>query len=92
MSINDRQSTRVPIQIEVEFNHKKTGALTLTTRDISNSGIFIKIAPEKHPPIGTTAQVKIKNNFADGEEPPTLEMKVVRHSKSGIGLLFIDSL
>ncbi len=39
--------------------------------------------------IGTVAKVKLKNDFEDDEEPPTLEMKVVRHSKNGIGLEFI---
>ena len=89
MSIADRQSPRVPIQLEVEFNHQETGVLTLMTKDISDTGIFIKIPPEDQPPLGTTAEVKLKNNFEDGEEPPTLEMKVVRQSKSGIGLIFV---
>ena len=88
MSISKRQSPRLPINLEVEFNHKVTGVIYLQTKDISDSGIFIKLPPEQHPPVGTTAQVKLKNNFEDGEEPPILEMRVVRQTKNGIGLAF----
>jgi len=90
MSIQNRKAQRIPIQLEVEFNHDSTGTVNLVTKDISDTGIFIKLEPEKQPPIGTTAQVKLKNNFEDGEEPPLLKMKVVRQSKTGIGLIFIS--
>ncbi len=89
MSISDRKAPRLPIQLDVEFNHQETGVITLVTKDISDSGVFIKLPVEEHPPIGTVVKVKLKNDFEDGEEPPTLEMKVVRHSNSGIGLEFI---
>ena len=89
MSISNRKAPRLPIQLDVEFHHQETGVITLVTKDISDSGVFIKLATEEHPPIGTMAKVKLKNDFEDDEEPPTLEMKVVRHSKSGIGLEFI---
>ncbi|MCP3675601.1 MAG: PilZ domain-containing protein [Gammaproteobacteria bacterium] len=89
MSISDRKAPRLPIQLDVEFNHQETGVITLVTKNISDTGIFINLSVEKHPPIGTVAKVKLKNDFEDGEEPPTLEMKIVRHSKSGIGLEFI---
>jgi len=86
---NDRGSPRLPIQLEVEFDHDETGTINLTTKDISDTGIFINLDADKHPPVGTTAKVKLKNNFDDGEEPPTLMMKVVRQTKEGIGLQFI---
>lgn len=88
MSIKDRQSPRVPIKLEVEFNHQLTGVIYLETKDISDTGIFIRLPLEQQPPIGSTALVKLKNNFEDGEEPPTLEMRVVRKTDSGIGLVF----
>jgi len=88
MSIADRVAPRIPIKLEVEFNHEETGKVTLLTKDISDTGVFIKLDPKDYPPIGTVAQVKLNNDFEDGEEAPTLEMKVVRHSKSGIGLKF----
>ena len=88
MSITDRNSPRLPIKLEVEFNHQATGVIYLQTKDISDTGIFIELPPEQHPPVGTTAMVKLKNNFDDGEEPPILEMRVVRQTKKGIGLAF----
>lgn len=89
MSINQRHSPRIPIKIEVEFNHPGTGTITLMTKDISDSGIFIKMEQQQQPPLGTTARVRLKNKFEDGEEPPVLEMEVVRQSTTGIGLKFI---
>jgi len=89
MAISKRQSPRVPIQLEVEFDHQHTGVLFLKTRDISDTGIFIKLPTSDYPPIGTKAKVKLKNNFENGEDPPILDMEVVRHSSSGIGLTFL---
>ena len=89
MSSNKRHSPRLPIQLEVEFNHDETGVLNLVTKDISDSGIFINIEPDNQPPINTTAKVKLKSDFEDGEEAPTLLMIVVRKEENGIGLKFI---
>jgi len=89
MNSNKRQSPRLPIQLEVEFNHDKTGLLNLMTKNISDSGVFINIEPDKQPPLNTNAKVKLKNDFEDGEEAPTLLMRVVRKEENGIGLEFI---
>lgn len=89
LSNNQRHSQRIPIKLEVEFNHKATGVLTLFTKNISDTGLFIEMPTTDYPPIGTSAQVRLKNNFEDGEEPALLKMKVVRHADIGIGLAFI---
>ena len=89
MSIDQRRSPRLPIQLEVEFNHEETGLVSLMTKDISDTGVFIQLEPEKQPPIDTIAKVKLKNDFEDGEEPATLVMKVVRQTDKGIGLEFV---
>lgn len=89
MDSNKRSSPRVPIKLEVEFDLDDSNPLTFVTKDISDTGIFISMLPEDQPPVGTTAHVKLKNNFEDGEEPPLLKMQVVRQSKNGIGLIFL---
>ncbi len=89
MSKSERKSPRVPIQLEVEFDHQDTGIIILVTKDISDTGVFIKLPKEEYPPVGTKARVKLKDNFGNGEEPPMLDTEVVRHSRSGIGLRFI---
>ena len=61
----------------------------MVTKDISDTGVFITLELDKQPPLGTLAKVKLKNDFEDGEEPQTLEMKVVRKTKHGFGLEFI---
>jgi len=89
MNSNKRRSTRLPIQLEVEFTHDEMGLVHLVTKNISDTGVFITVAEDKQPPIGTTAMVKLKKDFEDGEEAPTLHMRIVRKEKQGIGLEFI---
>ena len=89
MSSNKRRAPRVPIKLEVEFNHESTGVILMMTKDISDNGIFIEMLVEDHPPVETIAQVRLKNDFDDGDEPPLLNMKVTRQTDSGIGLEFI---
>jgi hypothetical protein len=84
-----KRAPRTPIQLSVEFNHQETGLLTLKTKNISDTGVYIALAPEQHPPIGTLAKIQLKNSFADGEPPPSLTVKVVRHDNEGIGLEFV---
>ncbi|NNJ72309.1 MAG: PilZ domain-containing protein [Enterobacterales bacterium] len=90
MSPQKHRAPRIPMQLEVEFNHEDIGYHTFKTKNISETGVFIEIPPEKHPPIGTLAHVKLKNAFADGEEPQTLEMEVVRATEDGVGLKFTE--
>ena len=85
-----RGSPRIPMQLEVEFTHEDIGYHTFTTRNISETGVFLEIPPEKQPPVGTFAHVKLKDNFADGEEPQQLEMQVVRATDTGVGMKFVD--
>ncbi|PCJ46337.1 MAG: pilus assembly protein PilZ [Gammaproteobacteria bacterium] len=89
MNMNKRRSPRLPIQLEVEFDHEQTGTVSLVTKDISDTGVFIQLTEDQQPPLGTIARVKLKNDFEDGEEAPILQMKVVRNTPTGIGLEFI---
>ena len=90
MTVNKRRSPRIPMKLDVEFIHDDVGQQYLVTKDISETGVFIQIPPEQQPAVGTLAKVKLKDNFADGEEPPSLTMRVVRQAENGIGLEFID--
>ena len=90
MSIHNRRSPRIPMQLEVEFHHDQTGQLYLVTKDISETGVFIKMPPDQQPEIGSLAKVRLKDNFADGEEPQQLTMRVVRSTDEGIGLEFVN--
>ena len=87
---NNRRSPRLPMKLDVEFTHEEIGHHYLVTKDISETGVFIKIPPEQQPNVGTYAKVKLKDNFADGEEPDTLTMRVVRQCDDGIGLEFVE--
>lgn len=89
MSIKNRRSPRIPMQLEVELLHDVTGEMVLKTKDISETGVFVKMPPEDQPAIGTECLVRLKDNFADGEEPQTLTMRVVRQTENGIGLEFV---
>ena len=89
MSIKNRRSPRIPMQLEVEFNHDNVGQLILVTKDISETGVFVKMPLDQQPGVGSLVSVKLKDSFADGEEPQTLTMKVVRSTEKGIGLEFV---
>ena len=89
MGNQEQRAPRVKVKLELEFSHQSTGTIFLKTSDISDTGIFIYLNPEKQPPLGAFAQVKLNTNFEDGEEPPELEVKVVRQTEDGVGLLFI---
>lgn len=89
MTEQKKRAPRTPIKLAVKFDHEATGLLTLHTVNISDTGLYISLEPEQHPPIGTIAKVQLKNSFADGEAPPSLTVKVVRHDDKGIGLEFV---
>lgn len=89
MNNEKRGAPRIPMQLEVEFNHEHLGYHTFKTKNISETGVFLLIPQDQQPPIGTLAHVKLKDNFADGDEPQTLEMEVVRATEDGVGMRFI---
>ncbi len=87
---NKRGDSRMPVTLTVEVTHESVGTLELKTRDMSNGGIFVFLDADPGLPIGLEVTVKVKGRLGDGEEPPTLQMEVVRAEPLGFGLKFLD--
>jgi len=87
---NKRDNSRMPVTLTVEITHESIGTVELKTRDMSNGGIFVIIDSDPGLEVGLEVMVKVKGKLGDGEEPPTLKMKVVRAEPQGFGLKFIE--
>ena len=87
---NKRDNSRMPVTLTVEITHESIGTIELKTRDMSNGGIFVIIDKKPGLTVGLEVLVKVKGKLGDGEEPPTLKMKVVRAEPQGYGLKFLD--
>ncbi len=84
----NRRHERYAMSLEVEVSHVESGKTTLSTKDISDGGIFLYMPNQLRPAIGTVMHLKLRGLLA-GEEPPTVKVKVVRTTDEGIGLQFI---
>lgn len=82
-----RKETRLGIKLEVELRSEEQ-ELSLETRDLSNSGVFLTATNSALPAEGTIVELKIKQPLADSE-PPVVKARVVRLDNDGIALAFI---
>lgn len=63
------------------------GEVRAVTRDISDSGVFVLVNPVPKLPVGA----HIKMHMLDSRQPDiAFNMKVVRSTADGIGMMFID--
>ena len=75
------------VNARVQLMHGAIGKIRARTRDISDSGVFVEVYPVPKLPIGS----HIKMYMLDSSLPAiAFNMKVVRSTADGIGLMFID--
>jgi hypothetical protein len=86
--INNREHSRHPIGVSIKITHESIGELLLETKDISDGGLFVAVNPEKMPPLGTIVEGQVQGM---AEDPPIVEMEVVRVTNNGIGLKYINT-
>lgn len=84
-----RRETRLEIRLEVEL-HTGEQLCSLHTRDLSNQGVFLEKGETRLPQVGSIVQVRVKQQFGDGE-PPMVRAEVVRCDEHGIALRFLDT-
>lgn len=75
--------------MQVELSYAKAEAIMLTTRDISDGGVFLIGHEGTLPALNTRVQIKVKASL-QGEEPQRINATVVRVSEEGLGLKFDD--
>jgi hypothetical protein len=90
MGSNKRSFARIPVPMDIEVRMEGAEMMELVTIDISNGGAFIKAEPQQCPPVGSLLSLKVKGQLG-GDEPPTVQARVVRITAEGIGVEFLSS-
>ena len=85
---DQRKDSRLGIKLEVELKTQEQ-ELSLETRDLSNSGVFLTAEEVSLPTEGSIVELRIKQPLGDSE-PPLVKARVVRIDKDGIALAFIS--
>lgn len=85
---NRRRHPRIPMTVRVKIAHPAIGEKIVKTKNISDSGLFILVEPTEMPAIGEIVIGQVQDMIDD---PPSLEMEIVRTEKDGIGLQFITN-
>ncbi|MCW8918821.1 MAG: PilZ domain-containing protein [Gammaproteobacteria bacterium] len=88
MRDDNRRFARIPLPMEVEVRMEGAEMMVLETIDISNGGAFIKAEAHQCPAVGTELSLRVKGNLG-GEEPPTVQARVVRVTSEGFGIRFL---
>lgn len=87
MSKDKRKHIRTPLQCNIKISHASFGDVIVKTLDISDGGIFVALAPNQIPPIGTIVTGQVQGLMDDA---PILQMEVMRVETDGVGLRFIN--
>ena len=67
---DNRKETRLGIKLEVELRTEEQ-ELSLKTRDLSNSGVFLTADDSALPTEGSIVELKIKQAMGDSDPPVT---------------------
>lgn len=89
MNENQRQFPRTEIQVKVELSYLDDSAKTVTTRDISEGGLFMTLDDPAHYPVGELVHVTYNNPLQDDAEV-IKDAIIVRQAEKGIAVAFIE--
>ncbi|WP_339463243.1 PilZ domain-containing protein [Pseudomonas sp. EA_105y_Pfl2_R69] len=84
---NHRKNVRTPLKVRLRIEHPLHGELILTTRDISDCGVYVLMdqAQDKLS-IGERVSGQVQGLPM---EAPILQLEVVRVEAMGVGLRFV---
>lgn len=82
-----RDHIRTPFSCRIKIWHDSFGEVTVKTRDISDSGVFILTEPANMPGVGERVTGQVQGMMADA---PMLAMDIVRVEAGGLGLKFVS--
>jgi hypothetical protein len=90
LSSNERASPRIQLPFEVELSHPSIGKIRSVARDISESGMFVRLSPSGLRP-GAKIKVTVLNAaLVESNPTPTIETEVARVTEEGLGLKFTN--
>ncbi len=83
---NKREHNRTPLKVQLRIDHPLHGQMLVTTRDISDSGVFVVIDDaQRLLQIGERVSGQVQGLPI---EAPVVQMEVVRFEPSGVALIF----
>lgn len=83
---NKREHNRTPLKVQLRLDHPVHGQMLVTTRDISDSGVFVVIDDaQRLLQIGERVSGQVQGLPI---EAPVVQMEVVRFEPSGVALVF----
>lgn len=74
------------VNTRVKLFHDSFGEIESVTKDISNGGVYVITQPEHEVPVGEQLQMALLQSSEPGV---IFNMKVIRHDKGGMGLMFL---
>lgn len=86
MTIDKRQYLRTRLTVKFKLYHPVLGERTVTTRDVSEGGVFLILDDPGVLPVGAKVMGQAQGL---AEEAPRVEMEVVRYEAAGLGLRFV---
>ncbi|WP_043312218.1 PilZ domain-containing protein [Pseudomonas sp. ML96] len=86
MDDNKREHKRTPLKVQLRIDHPVHGQMLVTTRDISDSGVFVVIdEAQSLLQIGEVVSGQVQGLPIPA---PIVQMQVVRFEPSGVALIF----
>jgi hypothetical protein len=83
---NKREHKRTPLKVQLRIDHPLHGQMLVTTRDISESGVFVVIDDaQRLLQIGEVFAGQVQGLPM---EAPVVQLRVVRFEPSGVALVF----
>lgn len=86
---NSRKNVRTPLKVRLRIDHPVHGELLVTTRDISECGVYVLIDQAQNV-LAMGEQVKGQVQGLP-MEAPILTLEVVRVEALGVGLRFVQT-
>lgn len=86
---DDRRTyPRIPVEIDVEVHCPNTPIQVLRTADLSHIGLLLVMDSPDRPPVGSQVKIQVVGNLGNGERPPLVTARVIRHVDEGFAVLF----
>ena len=90
MDSDKRRHRRLPLEVEVELHRAGQPMRVVQTEDLSIGGVLLLLDDADRPPLGTLVQVRVVGTLGEGETPPMVDARVVRHAPAGVAIQFSD--
>ncbi|MFW2373461.1 MAG: PilZ domain-containing protein [Gammaproteobacteria bacterium] len=85
--MEQRQSPRRPVRLDVQIGIPSGETFQVSSRDISEGGMFLMMSPLQQPTIGEMVSLQVIDDSP--EHLPSTEAIVVHRLDDGIGVAFI---